>query len=75
MSDPVREKYLRLMTDIAGLEDRLEDLNRQLKSGCEENPDDTEILRQEIKSLSELLAEKRNELSRLSDGCGKPHPL
>ncbi|OHB54508.1 MAG: hypothetical protein A2Y07_01485 [Planctomycetes bacterium GWF2_50_10] len=63
MKDITREKYVRLMTEIENLEDfiaELEVLNR---------PDDSEITR-----LKQELASKRNELARLSDGCGKPHP-
>jgi len=63
MKDITREKYVRLMTEIENLEDfiaELEGLDR---------PDDSEISR-----LKEELASKRNELARLSDGCGKPHP-
>jgi len=63
MKDITREKYVRLMTEIENLEDfiaELEVLNR---------PDDSEITRFSIE-----LASKRNELARLSDGCGKPHP-
>jgi len=28
----------------------------------------------ELRSLNEELTAKRNELTRVSDGCGKPHP-
>ena len=49
------------MQEIEDLEDKIEELEK-------ENPKDPEL---EIKR--EQLAEKRNELARISDGCGTPH--
>ena len=75
MTDIAREKYARLMAQIEELEDRVADLEMMLAN--EEEPsegDDARIIQQEMKDLLEQLATKRSELSRLSDGCGKPHP-
>ncbi len=62
MTDVAREKYLRLMTDIEELEDEIDQLMK--KSA----PAD------DIFAVQELLTTKRNELTRISDGCGHPHP-
>ena len=70
MTDIAREKYQRLMARIAALEERVEDLQRQLAGEPA-----AEVIRQELKDRSEQLAQARAELSRLSDGCGRPHPL
>ena len=50
------------MTKIEELEDQLEKLKAE--SADEET----------IKKVQEELAAQRNELTRLSDGCGYPHP-
>lgn len=62
MTDVSREKYSHLMTEIEDLEDKVELLSKE--SGNEE----------QLKQFKEELATKRNELARLSDGCGRPHP-
>lgn len=62
MTDVAREKYLKLMTDIEELEDKVEQLQKDGVEG------------EQLVSVQEQLAEKRNELTRLSDGCGHPHP-
>ena len=59
MTNIAREKYVKLMTEVEELEDEIE------ADGISES---------ELKSLKEQLADKRNELTRLSDGCGYPHP-
>ncbi len=62
MTDVAREKYARLMAEIEILENKIE------LSGKESvNPAEVVVLKND-------LAAKRNELSRLSDGCGHPHP-
>jgi predicted nucleic acid-binding Zn-ribbon protein len=72
MTDVVREKYARLMAQIEELEDRVADLDQQLSD--DEYKGDR-VLQQELRDLTEQLAQKRSELSRISDGCGKPHPM
>jgi len=74
MTDIAREKYERLMARIAELEELVEDLETQLASE-ETTPTSPSAgaLRQELVGLSEELARKRSELSRISNGCGKPH--
>lgn len=62
MTDVAREKYSNLMTEIEDLEDKIEDLRKDSAN------------QEQIKHLNEDLTEKRNELARLSDGCGRPQP-
>ena len=61
MTDVAREKYIRLMAEIEGIEIKLE-----LSS---------DVNGPEIKELKRQLANKRSELARISDGCGKGHSL
>ncbi|MFA5057330.1 MAG: hypothetical protein WC485_04410 [Opitutaceae bacterium] len=68
MTDFVWEKYERLMARIAGLEEQIEDLQNQLAGD-----EGAAVIRQELRDRSEQLAQARTELSRISDGCGKPH--
>jgi hypothetical protein len=63
MKDIAREKYARLMDEIERIEDFITEVEGQ------EKPDQDELAK-----LKNELAAKRNELARLSDGCGKPHP-
>ncbi len=75
MTDVLREKYRRLFASVQELEDRVADLASELQTASESpNPADAEVVEQELRSLKEELTAKRNELTRLSDGCGKPHP-
>lgn len=62
MNDISRVKYARLIAEIGDLEDQIEQL--------EKNP--TTTPRQALEELELQLALKRSELTRLSDGCGKP---
>ncbi|MDD2765157.1 MAG: ABC transporter C-terminal domain-containing protein [Opitutaceae bacterium] len=74
MTDFAREKYERLMARVAELEERIEDLQNQL-AGDEgaADPPAAAVIRQELRDRAEQLAQARSELSRISDGCGKPH--
>ncbi len=58
MHDVTRQKFAKLMDEIEELEDKIEAKNTK----------------EDINILREQLIEKRNELQRLSDGCGYPHP-
>lgn len=69
MSDPARQRFASLMAEIELLEEQIEELQRQA-SGPE-----TAALEQEIAGLQRTLAERRTELTRISDGCGRPHPM
>ena len=62
MTDLARAKYLRLMGEIEDLEDRIGQMEK-------DSPQD-----ERLKGLRDDYAAKRNELARISDGCGKPHP-
>jgi hypothetical protein len=67
MNDISRVKYARLIAEIGDLEDRIEQL--------EKNPAAAPVAaapRQALEELELQLALKRSELTRLSDGCGKP---
>ena len=57
MHDIHREKFATLMTEIEELEDKIE----------------AKDTKEDIKVLREEMIEKRNELQRLSDGCGHSH--
>lgn len=57
MHNVTREKFAKLMDEIENLEDKIE------SKDSKEN----------ISVLKEELIEKRNELQRLSDGCGHSH--
>jgi hypothetical protein len=63
MTDTAREKYARLMDEIERLEDAIEEMKS--KGGCDTN---------QLSAMNEALTVNRNELARLSDGCGRPHP-
>jgi chromosome segregation ATPase len=63
MKDIAREKYARLMGEIEQIEDLVSEVEGQ------DSPD-----KDELEKLRAELAAKKNELTRLSDGCGKPHP-
>ena len=73
MTDITREKYLRLMAQVDELEDRVTDLEAQLAGPAKGDPET--VLEQELKDAQEALALRRSELSRISDGCGKPHSI
>ena len=76
MANVSREKYVKLMAQIEDLEDRVADLTNEEKVLAESDAaEDLAVVRQELRDCREELAEKKNELSRISDGCGKPHPM
>ncbi len=66
-ADVMREKYVRLMTEIEDLEDKIEKME---KKGSKKAGKKSE---KELVQMKDDLAAKRNELTRISDGCGKPH--
>jgi ribosomal protein L29 len=55
------------MTEIEDLEDKLESLKARLAAGTADKQ------AAEIERLGAELNEKRRELARISDGCGRPH--
>jgi hypothetical protein len=61
MLNAQRKKYQILMQEIEDLEDKIEELEGS----------DPET--QELQAVKEKLADQRNELARVSDGCGTPH--
>lgn len=62
MKDVTKEKYVRLMSEIELIEDLVSEVEQQ------DSPDPEELSR-----LRDELAAKKNELARISDGCGKSH--
>ncbi len=59
MKDLIHEKFAKLMNEVETLE---EDIEQQETAKS--------VSGQELLNLKEKLAELRNELKRLSDGCG-----
>ena len=59
MKDLIHEKFARLMDEVEALE---EDIEQKEKNKS--------VSAQELLNLKDKLAEMRNELKRLSDGCG-----
>ena len=57
----MREKYVYLMTEIEDLEGKIEKLEKKAAFG------------KELEELKNGLATIKNELARISDGCGTPH--
>lgn len=71
MTDVAREKYQRLMKEIDDLETRVDDLTEEIRIAADSpNPQDKVLVEQELRDLNEQLTAKRNELARISDGCG-----
>jgi hypothetical protein len=68
-ADVAREKYVHLMAEIEELEDKLERFDvKGPKKKAQKAFTEREVL-----VMREALAAKKNELARISDGCGKPH--
>lgn len=67
MTDVTREKYVRLMTEISELEDRVEELETAVAA------DDSDTCRAELDEARERLAERMWELARITDACKKIH--
>ena len=61
MLEVMKLRYMKLMQGIEDLEDRIEII--ELK----------DMNSPKLAPLREELAEQRNELARVSDGCGTPH--
>ena len=68
-ADVAREKYVHLMTEIEDLEDKLEKIDVK---GSKKKAQKA-FTERELMVMKEALAAKKNELARISDGCGKPH--
>lgn len=68
-ADVAREKYVHLMTEIEDLEDKLEKFDVK---GSKKKAQKA-FTERELMVMKEALAAKKNELARISDGCGKPH--
>lgn len=74
MTDPGRESLMRLMAEIEDLEESVENLRQQLRASSEaEDSREREAGRRELRELQERLEEKSVELTRISNGCRRPH--
>jgi predicted nucleic acid-binding Zn-ribbon protein len=72
--DVAREKLMRLMAEIDELEERVEELQQKLRaSGGSSSPRDRDASRRELGALLERLEQKRDELTRVSNACRRPH--
>lgn len=71
MKDIQREKYRKLIDDVENLEAEIE--KYEAREGIFEDIESDEDIAQDLQVLRSQLAEKRNELARVSDGCGTPH--
>ncbi len=70
-----RQKYAAIMEQVELLEEAVADLERDVKAARElPGSQDVQVLEQELRDAHTRLAERREELARLSDGCGRPHP-
>lgn len=75
MKDVAREKYQRLMAEIEDLEQQVESLTQEQDVAADSpEPRDAQVIAETLRGVQEKLADRRNELARLSDGCGRPHP-
>ncbi len=75
MTDLAHVKFERLMAHVAELEERVADLEKQLTGGESADAQEAALVREALDEAQEQLARSRSELSRLSDGCGRPHPM
>lgn len=74
MTDITREKFRALMAEIDDLEGKIDDLEKECRAlDASDEAGQAETVRQELSVLSEKLVVKRNELARISDGCGRSH--
>lgn len=64
MKDIAREKYALLMAEIEKLEDCISELENE-----------TTVDSAQLEIAKAMLADKKSELARISDGCGRPHPM
>jgi hypothetical protein len=69
MNDIARRKFAALMEQVEALEEQVAALQETLRLEVTKAPVETELK----KKLQEL-AQKRTELTRVSDGCGTGHP-
>lgn len=67
MTDIARATYMRLMQEIEDLEDALEALKARAADAAAGKR------AAEVERLAAELDEKRRELARISDGCGRLH--
>jgi len=74
MTDPAREGLLRLMVEIDELEEGVEELQRTLRAASRLPASvDGDGAQRELRVLLERLERKRSELTRISNGCRRPH--
>ena len=72
--DPKRETYRQLMAEIEALEEQVENFVGEAQMARQlTNSENAALVEEQLALLRMRLAEKRGELERMSDGCGKPH--
>jgi TolA-binding protein len=70
MTDINHVKYEKLMAEIAGLEDRIDRLEKTISSSqSSSNGHNQETLEIDLDQLKTELQTKQNELARMSHGC------
>jgi len=75
MTDLAREKYARLMTEVEDLEDQADALEKKLQAAKKPSSKSAAKWQAQLLQIQEELGHKRTELTRISDGCGKPHAM
>jgi outer membrane murein-binding lipoprotein Lpp len=74
-SEIQRQKYAALMAQVEALEEAIGDLENDITAARElPGSEDVAALAEQLQAARQQLAEKRAELARVSDGCGRPHP-
>ena len=74
MTDVARERLMRLMVEIDELEAGAEELQQKLlaSSGLTDSKEG-DTAQRELGELVARLDQKRNELTRISNACRRPH--
>lgn len=69
MSEVARKKFAVLIDQVETLEEQVTALQQKIRAS-----DTGPALEKELQDKLQQLADKRTELTRVSDGCGPGHP-